>query len=66
MLNFMIIVRLIAHKGDSPIFYSIFICFYVLFLGEAGETLMNDANSVAEEPSSRSFHDHSYSVSGFF
>lgn len=46
-------------------FYSIFICFYVLFLGEAGETLMNDGSSVAEKTSSHSFHDHSYAVSGF-
>ncbi|XDV20248.1 hypothetical protein PO909_025604, partial [Leuciscus waleckii] len=39
--------------------------FQAPFKGEAGETLMNDANSVAEEPSSRSFHDHSYSVNPF-
>ncbi|XP_048045151.1 ankyrin repeat domain-containing protein 31 isoform X3 [Megalobrama amblycephala] len=32
------------------------------FKGEAGETLMNDANSVAEETSSHTFRDHIYSI----
>ncbi|KTF94378.1 hypothetical protein cypCar_00001155 [Cyprinus carpio] len=34
----------------------------LLYIREAGETLMNDGSSVAEKTSSHSFHDHSYAI----